>query len=132
LIFVIVECGVLFEVRTDFLNIIYRRFGKKTVKVGQWVETAVTEMSHIKCTVIFPTYISKPFCVYGVWNGICCPTYLYFVYAVCDIKVSSFIACCSVQVWLSLFLAPVSGKFSLPLFHHGFTHIRGIYAANAA
>jgi hypothetical protein len=29
LIFVKVKCGVLFEVRTEFLNIIYRSFGLK-------------------------------------------------------------------------------------------------------
>jgi hypothetical protein len=34
LIFVIVKCGVLFEVRTEFLNVIYTSFGFKGLKVG--------------------------------------------------------------------------------------------------
>jgi hypothetical protein len=34
LIFVMVKCGVLFEVRTEFLNIIYTSFGFKGLNVG--------------------------------------------------------------------------------------------------
>jgi hypothetical protein len=34
LIFVMVKCGVLFEVRTEFLNIILTSFGLKRLKVG--------------------------------------------------------------------------------------------------
>jgi hypothetical protein len=34
LIFVMVKCGVFFEVRTEFLNIIYTSFGFKALKVG--------------------------------------------------------------------------------------------------
>jgi hypothetical protein len=34
LIFVMVKCGVLFEVRTEFLNSIYRSFDFKGLKVG--------------------------------------------------------------------------------------------------
>jgi hypothetical protein len=34
LIFAMVKCGVLFEVRTEFLNIIYTIFGFKGLKVG--------------------------------------------------------------------------------------------------
>jgi hypothetical protein len=34
LIFVMVKCDVLFEVRTEFLNIIWTSFGFKGLKVG--------------------------------------------------------------------------------------------------
>jgi small-conductance mechanosensitive channel len=36
LIFVMVKTGVYFAVRTEFLNIIWKRFGLQRVKYGIW------------------------------------------------------------------------------------------------
>jgi hypothetical protein len=47
MIFVMVNCGVLFEVRTEFLNIIYTSFGFK----GNSVNQLIFEM--VKCGVLF-------------------------------------------------------------------------------
>jgi hypothetical protein len=47
-IFVMVKCGVLFEVRTEFLNIIYMNFGFKGINsINQLIFVMV------KCGVLF-------------------------------------------------------------------------------
>jgi hypothetical protein len=50
LIFVMVKCDVLFEVRTEFLNNIYTRFGFKGLNLNS-VNQLISVM--VKCVVLF-------------------------------------------------------------------------------
>jgi hypothetical protein len=55
LIFVMVKCGVLFEVRTEFLNIIYASFGFKGLNRGLISLNSVNQLIFVmvKCCVLF-------------------------------------------------------------------------------
>jgi hypothetical protein len=55
LIFLIVKCGVLFEVRTEFLNIIYTSFGFKGLNRAFISLNSVNQLIFVmvKCGVLF-------------------------------------------------------------------------------